>query len=964
MERVKDSRMDPLTGMYYNWAFFVEADAWLREAGDEPYCMVAVDIEHFRLFNELYGRRKGDRLLLYMAECIKKIETTYGGIGGYLGGDNFCILMPRRMELIKELKDEISEGTAKMSGSVGFLPAFGVYNIEDMGMQSITMYDRATIALSHINGVYVKRICEFDASMVEKLEEEMFLLSEVQKALENDEFTFYAQPQCDITTGKIVGAESLVRWNHHSKGLVSPGYFIPPLEKNGFIADLDKHVWRKVCMWLRQWEDRGYTPVPISINVSRIDIFSMNVPAYLHSLIEEFELKPKYLKVEITESAYAENNDQIVRTIKELEEMGFLVMMDDFGSGYSSLNMLKSIEVDVLKIDMKFLDIDENEKEKGIGILESVVNMSRQLGVPVIVEGVETKKQEEFLSSMGCRYVQGYYYYRPLPIAEFEKVLSDEKQLDFDGFWCRQMEALHARELFDSNLFSDTMLNSILGATAFYDIYENTIEITKANMQYCELTGIFSGREERGKKFWDHVFDDDRRHLLALFDEAYTKPLDGASGYVRFQREDGRMLWIFIRIFFLRERGEHKSFYSSLTDVTEIHEKTRKSAMEGQLINDLSENQMRKMEELYGNFPCAFGVTKILLNEKNEPKDYEIVYGNREMDRICGNSIKRLRVLMRKVLSEDYDEILQKAFRAAYDGDTSDYYVYSSVSNRYLQFTFYQYQYGYVGCLLRDVTHNQMHEDALRTTMKFYREVYFLQLETGYYCMVYPDENFVLERGSYREFLHRHLGNGTIDSSDTEGLRRFLAPEEIRSALAEQDMTEWRFREIKDGKEEWFLASVMVCEREKGVPKTAFLTIRSIDELVNGEKKWQQEHVMELLTTMSEGFFIYRAEEDEKILFANPTLIRLFGCKDIYEFRELTGNSFRGMIHPDDVERVEGEIKKQIRGTGKNIDYTEYRIVRKDGEVRKVCDWGHMEGSEEGNYLFYVIIRDITEETE
>ena len=192
--------------------------------------------------------------------------------------------------------------------------------------------------------------------------------------------------------------------------MVSPGVFVPVLEKNGFIASLDRYVWKNVCQWLRSWLDKGHQPVPISINVSRIDIFSMDVPAYLTELLQTYDLPAKLLKVEITESAYAESNDKIIRTVKQLRDAELLVMMDDFGSGYSSLNMLKSIAVDVLKLDMRFLDIDEEEESKGVGILESVVNMARQMRMPIIVEGVETQKQESYLLKLGCRYSQGFYY--------------------------------------------------------------------------------------------------------------------------------------------------------------------------------------------------------------------------------------------------------------------------------------------------------------------------------------------------------------------------------------------------------------------------------------------------------------------------------------------------------------------------------------------------------------------------
>lgn len=831
-------KLENLTGLYYNWEFFERADERLKEIEREDYSLVAIDIEHFRLFNKLYGRARGDELLLYVARCVKEIQDTCSGVGGYLGGDNFSILMPNQKELLEKLQTDISAGIEKLDNSVGFLPAFGVYCISDTAMSSVAMYDRATIALSYVRGTYSNRICEYNSRMVDKMEEELILLSEVQKALENDEFTFYAQPQCDISTGKIVGAESLVRWNHREKGMIPPGVFIPVLEKNGFIADLDKYVWEKVCKWMQSWIERGHTPVPISINVSRIDIFSMDVADYLIELVERYGLRSNFLKVEITESAYAENDERIKKAVRQLQEAGFMVMMDDFGSGYSSLNMLKNVSVDVLKIDMRFLDITEKGSERGISILESVVNMSRQMGLPIIVEGVENQKQEEFLVGMGCRYTQGYYYYKPLPIPEFEKLLSNERKLDVNGFWCKQVEALHVRELFDSNLFSDTMLNNILGPAAFYDIYEDKIEITRVNEQYYQLAGISNGKQaEDSKKLWNHVPADDQQLLLSLFEQAYDSPLIGSQGYVRYLRADGKLLWVYLRIFFLREREGHKAFYSSLTDVTRLYEEKSRGRIAEQIVNNLPEKQKKSMEEFYGDLPCGFAVAKILMDENHEASDYEIVYVNHEMERISGGDIKRFRMLALRVFSGDAKTLLEKCYRAAFCGETVNYFTYSRASNRYLKFTFFQYEYGYVGCLLQDETHSHIYEDALKSTLKAYREVYFIQLQDNYYRMVYPDESYLQERGNYEESINRHFGSGKIAPYDEDNIRKFLSLDNLRTALQTKDTVEYKYlRRMEKDQEEWCLTSFTVAEREEnGIPVTAIATIRSIDALLKEE---------------------------------------------------------------------------------------------------------------------------------
>ncbi len=429
------TEINPLTGLYYNRAFFRIVDERLKNTGKDTSVLVAIDIEHFSLFNRLYGREEGDKLLIGVADALRRTRKEYDGIAGYLSGDNFCIFMPASREALTKLQERIVNEVKRWSSSVGFLPGFGVFPISDPAVSAVLMYDRATAALKQVYGNYAKRICVYENDMTRKLEEEVMLVSEVQEGLKHEEFLFYLQPQCDISGDRvrIVGAECLVRWQQKDKGLLTPGAFLPVLEKNGFVSELDRYTWKKVFEWVKSWIERGNLPVPVSVNLSRNDIFSMDVPAYFKELASSYGISPRLIKIEITESAYAENDERIDRTVKRLQEAGFLVMMDDFGSGYSSLSMLRNVAVDVLKTDMRFLENEDREEKKGKHILEFVASMARQLGLPLIVEGIENEKQGEFLKQLGCRYVQGYYYYRPMPVSEFELLLSRGEILDPDG---------------------------------------------------------------------------------------------------------------------------------------------------------------------------------------------------------------------------------------------------------------------------------------------------------------------------------------------------------------------------------------------------------------------------------------------------------------------------------------------------------------------------------------------------
>ncbi len=955
--------VDPLTGLYFSHTFFAKSDDFLKTIEADTHCMVSIDIEHFRLFNKFYKREQGDILLKNIADFLNNVRREHSGVIGYLTGDNFGALIPYDHDLLNELRRGITQIVRKWNKTVGFLPAFGVYQIVDTTIPAATMYDLATIAMSQVLGNYTNRISIYSPLMNERVEEEILFLSEIQDGLDKEEFTFFIQPQCDISTGKIVGGESLVRWKHGLKGYIPPGMFIPVLERNGFIATLDCYLWDKVCQWLRSWIDRGYQPVPISINVSRIDIFSMDVPAYLKELLDKYNLPAKLLKVEITESAYAESNDKIFRTVKQLRDANFLVMMDDFGSGYSSLNMLKSVAVDVLKLDMRFLDIKDQEEEKGISIIESVVNMARQLHIPIVVEGVETQKQESFLLKMGCRYSQGYYYYKPMSIEDFEKLASDERNLDFDGIWCRQTESLHIREFLDSNLFSDATVNNILGAAAFYDMYENNIEITRVNEHYFTLAGIpYQEESDYKKKFWNHVRDDDRNVLFAAFAQAYESPTLGGQCYIHFLRPDGTTLRVYIRLFFLREKDGHKIFYGSLTDMTSLLENKSEAINHDIDVDDLTDKQLRRLEKSFENLPCGYGVGKIILDEAGNPKEYEIIYANSEARRISNGDISRLRHMMIKTFDKGMDAILEKSYRAAYLGETTEHTLYSPSSCRYLKITMYQYQYGYVSCMVQDITHFRIYENTLNNILLSYREVYFVQLQDNYCRMIYPDNNHLLERGNYEEVVNRHFGTGKILPYDAENVRRFLSLDNIKNVLKNNDTTEYKYRRsIKDIGEEWCLATFNICERQDGVPKTAILTIRSIEALMRENEERKHQVMAGTLANMSDGFFIYEAVGNEKIHYANPTVLNMFGCDTMDEFNTLVNNSFSGMIHPDDLNRVQWEIKEQIQHSDKKMDYIKYRIIRKDGQIRWIDDCGHLEDADRNNKLFYVFISDITD---
>lgn len=311
-------------------------------------------------------------------------------------------------------------------------------------------------------------------------------LDDINRAFDDNEFCFYLQPKCNAVTGAIVGAEALARWNHPKYGVISPGRFVPALEQAGQISRLDMFVWRSVVRMLARWEREGRNLVPISVNVSMVDIDQMDVADTLTGLLNEYDVDARLLQAEITESAVARNLSKVESTIRKLHADNIAVLMDDFGSAYSSLNMLKDINVDVIKLDMKFIDLNEDNASKGLKIVESVVNMARKLRLLVIAEGAQTKQQVDQLLSVGCRYIQGYYFHEPLPVGRMEKLLAERP--DDRHFWDMSNDFMHGSYV---PVNGRTMLEtSALAASTFEILANGMAELSRLNVKTGEYRAV------------------------------------------------------------------------------------------------------------------------------------------------------------------------------------------------------------------------------------------------------------------------------------------------------------------------------------------------------------------------------------------------------------------------------------------------------------------------------------------
>ncbi len=486
-----DNGRDALTGLPTRSRFCKEAQVFFDDHPAGQFAVYFFDLVKFKVLNDLFGFAEGDRVLRFIATRLQAMESDGLLYACRESADRFVVLADVTGKAPHAMADMLAQ--ALEGYQIPFELDFhvGIY-VTDGSTQEVVngMIDKAIVAQRTIKGKYDRQYCYYTEALREAILTEHEIESSMHLALEKGEFINYYQPQYNHYTGMLVGAEALIRWQHPEKGLISPGLFIPLFERNGFISELDFYVFEQVCRFLQSSQLNGYALVPISVNFSKLDFYLPDFVEKLEAIRKKYGVDPHYLHLEITESVFMGNHKAVNAILGRLHECGYKVEMDDFGSGYSSLNMLRSLDIDLIKLDMLFLG-DQSENNKGGIILASVINMAKWLHLPVIAEGVETVEQSEFLRSLGCQYVQGYLYARPMPAAEYEKLVSASHigiivpmltltgEIDSGQFWNPDSQ--------------DTLLfNHFSGGAAIfrYDQDKQNVEVLRLNRKYVQEIGM------------------------------------------------------------------------------------------------------------------------------------------------------------------------------------------------------------------------------------------------------------------------------------------------------------------------------------------------------------------------------------------------------------------------------------------------------------------------------------------
>lgn len=556
---------DPLTEIYSKNKFFSASKALLKDNPDKQFAFLRLDIDRFKLINSFFGTAYGDRLLKRVAKRIRDFaKTTECCTFGRIDADVFGIFTPYqgKEETVKQIEQAV-EDMKKLSASYNIMIVYGVYVVTDRSLPISFMCDRAALAAKTVKGHYMKSYAFYDDKMRLSIENEQNIINEMSDALENNEFVPYYQPKYDVKTNKPVGAEALARWIHPTKGFISPGVFIPIFEKNGFISKLDFYIWECVCKQLKEWKDKGVPLFPVSVNVSRVNLYNPNLSKIIIELTKKYDVEPKYFNIEITESVYTDDNVMIDDITSQLRNNGFTILMDDFGSGYSSLNVLKDVQVDMLKMDMMFM-FKAKYDGRAETIISSVIRMAKWLNIPVIAEGVDKAEQVEFLKSVGCDYIQGFYFSKPLPVAEYEKLISDQEEQPVPENGTSVNDLLWGKS---GGLLA--YIDSIDQPATIYECFpDGTVVMVCSNKAFLQKYGYDSS--VYGKLNVMNCIDSECKEKFKSSVNKAIESKDRAECVLSMHEINGRKHWFKTHLRFVSEMGVSSVLIAYFTDVTDM----------------------------------------------------------------------------------------------------------------------------------------------------------------------------------------------------------------------------------------------------------------------------------------------------------------------------------------------------------------------------------------------------------
>lgn len=648
------------SGVYNKQTFLNKTQELIKNNPDKRYSILLMNLDRFKVFNDLFGFDEGDKILEkigdYLNHRVKGLSTY-----GHIYADHFVICTETENLNIEAICKETKEFFNNIHPNFDFIARYGIYQLKDSEEDVSLGCDRAELALNTIKQDFTERLAFYNESMIQNLKEEQELITDMVSGIKNKEFKVFFQPQFDYTTESLIGAEALVRWQHPTKGLISPALFIPVFERNGFITQLDEYIWNETCKLQRKWIDMELNPVPVSVNISRRDIYNHDLVKIFDSLLKKYDLTPNNLRLEITESAYMDNPSQLIQVVSALRGRGFCLEMDDFGSGYSSLNTLKEVPVDILKLDMKFIesgttkstDLDGNEDTRGGNILSSVVRMANWLHLPVIAEGIESKEQADYLKSIGCFHMQGFYFAKPMPEDEYEKMISELRPVLINN--PNSYSTSEASKFLDATTQSTLLFNSFVGGAAIVEWIGDNLEVLRMNDQFFEELGTTQENYAAYQKNFIDTIDENSRTVFLNTLSEVTRMNTPSFCEVMLKPfyKGNQPFWVRVHIRHIGKTITSNIYYISIENID----------FRIQLLQ-LNTNLSEQLSSIMENIPCG-------IITMNFGKEFKASYSNETAAKILGYTQNEFR----SILSENPFDIFQQN-----EGILARHYIYNAIT--------------------------------------------------------------------------------------------------------------------------------------------------------------------------------------------------------------------------------------------------------------------------------------------
>lgn len=911
-------KYDQLTGLMNRQYFFKCVHNLLQKNPEEKYVILYIDIDNFSVYNDMFGISEGDTLLCSFARIIKECLGE-NIVASHFYADHFVIfaLEKEATTFFPMFTKALNQKLNNDSHDFEFVPRVGVYFIDDRSVKVDVMCERALLALKETKKDFSS--CSYacyEEKMRNDVLKEQSLVTDMASALANKQFEVYFQPQYNYVDGAVTGAEALVRWNHPTKGMISPNDFIPIFEKNGFIYRLDKYIWERVCINIRKWLDNPdkYVTVPVSVNVSRVDTYKDNLCQYICDLVDRYSVPRKYFHLEITESAYMNQPQKLIELVDAFRKEGFEVHMDDFGSGYSSLNTLKNIPIDLLKLDMKFIEID-NQAEKGGIILNSVIRMAQLLNVPVLAEGVETVEQAEHLKSIGCKYMQGYYFSKPVPLTKFEQLIKAKSVEETSGVISHN--AYNMIRFVNPASQEAMLFNGFVGSAIILEYHNGVVKALRVNNQYFKEIGIsYDEFDKYRNNLLNRFPENSRKRLLEIFDEAVrTNEEQSFEITVNNASKPGELLWEHNRVRFLAQVEERKFLFLTVDNITEKKKLQEKILYQKNYLEMMYQTVpcgiiYHSTTETINGYPKAISVNKACCRIAGIDDEAEcLAYINNAIESMTGES---------KVKEETISQIKKLT-----DGKTYDFrqhiinangeccwiigqarYVDTSNDSRCLQSVF-------MNITKQELLESEMEADSYATVLAHtVDEVTEIDFENETASLLtsnkYPDTK---KRTVIPLDVSKELWLAKISSEFVSEASRFITEENIIYEAKRGILTpSFRYKCIlDDGSTEWYNLTLVRMSDRKYLSCTKNITplviAHEMDEKYKNLKS-QAEQNSELLTQIPVGIGIYEYE--------NGKLFNVFYNKSLGQTLHYNNEECRRILADDPFIPVMAEDKQIV----------------------------------------------------